>query len=70
MEMAINGTGEAARNFAKALGLDPTKTRKIVLTVEANEIMLVEVEYMPNESDIAMLGLELQRFNLIAEKDD
>lgn len=63
--MAVSGTGEAAHNFAQALGLDPKKTHKITLIVEAEEIITVEVVAYPTPEEIQNLTRELKTYELV-----
>ena len=67
---AISGTGEHARNLAKALGLDPTKTKRIILNIEADEIVTVDVVQYVQKEDLDMLILELKRFELHEPEKD
>lgn len=67
--MAVKGQGEEAGQFARALGLDPRKTRSITLKIHCDDLIIVEVEMMPDKKDLENLGWELKRFNLI-ESDE
>ena len=61
---AVSGQGEEASQFARALGLDPRKTRSITLTVAIDDLVLVTVEMMPDAKDLEALAMELKRFEL------
>lgn len=67
--MAVLGTGEAASRFARLLGLDPTKTRKMRLKIDANEIITIDVEMMPDEKDLEAIIGELKQFELVEKED-
>lgn len=60
----VSGQGEIGSRFARALGLDPCKTRKIDLHVHLDNVITATVEMYVTKEEMEMLELELIPFEL------
>ena len=61
---AISGQSEPARRFAKALGLDPDKVKKIVLRIDVDDVITAEVTLLPDKEEMELLNMEINRYIL------
>jgi len=67
---AISGTGEFGKRFAKLFGLDPSKTRKLVLTVEADSAIMLDVEMYVEEKDFDNVEREINQLHFELKEVD
>jgi len=64
MSCKISGHGEHARKFAEALGLDPKKSCRIELIIDANEIVTVKVWFHIYDTELDDLSAVLTEYEL------
>ncbi len=67
---ALHGQSELVKRFIRTLGLDPSKTRSVIVSMRADSVVILEVEMYANGDDLENLGTELKHFELVEKKKD
>lgn len=70
MSYKISGSGEEAREFARALGVDPKDTFKLELNITADEIVTVVIHKHVKNTELEAVTEILKKYNLVKKDDD
>lgn len=66
----ITGQHPMAREMCKSLGLDPNLVHEVIVTIQVNDVVVVDVAMYPDETSVGDMAKILdKRFQLVEMKE-
>jgi len=68
--MAFIGNDTACTDFCKALGLDPNITRKVTLTMEVGNVVMIDAEMFAEKDGLKQIGELVTKKYKVVPRDE